>query len=301
MKKKLLILSLLFVFLMTNAQYIKMPFDTNHCWKQSWYAYFTYPVTANYNSTYQLKVVKDTIINNKTYCILKRTTTSYYSSNGGYMASGADVFYLRQDTILKRVIILSSSQEYILYNFNKTVGDTAKLFSAGTVSTFTLTYKDSVLLNDGNYHKRYNFGGTGAGNTIEGVGSTLGLVTPYQVGYGNGHQLICMAKIVPSIQTIYSQSGNSSSCLLVTDINKKIFVKDEMKIYPNPTNSILNIESIGSATHLKITNFLGEVIYSTNILSQKLQLNINDFRNGIYFLQIFDEDKLISTNKFFRE
>ena len=288
MRRKTLVFLLLFTVLIFNAQYIKMPLDTNRAWKQSWFATYTYPVNASYNSVYQLKVKNDTIINGITYNVLKRTTISYYSSNGGYYSPGPVIQFLRQDTILKRVIILSGSQEKIIYNFNKIVGDTANLFFYGSVSTYTLQHKDSVLLNDGLYHKRYNFLSNSAGGVIEGVGSSYGLLTPYGLGYGTGDNLDCMAKINPSIQTIYSQGGNNSSCAIVTNIKDAEFYKNLISLYPNPSDKVVNIKTDGVVPKsIEIIDLLGvKIFFKDSFTKENNMIDVNSFPQGIYFIKV---------------
>jgi hypothetical protein len=105
---------------------------------------------------------------------------------------------LRQDTVLKRIIQLDNTQEKILYNFSKNIGDTALLTSFGfgaSSLTYTLLSKDSVLINDGFYHKRYKFypNPNDYVTVIEGIGSTAGLFSPW-VPFEEGYLLKCSFK-----------------------------------------------------------------------------------------------------------
>ena len=272
----------LFVAFTSRAQKHKLPLDTNYAWNESWFLAYTYPVNASYNSTYQINIIKDTIINSKIYQKLKNTTTSYYSSNGGYYYpnSALQLKYIRQDTILKRVVVLDNSlNEKILYNFNKSIGDTAQTFSYGGVTTYTIMSIDSILLNDAKYHKRYN------GLFIEGVGSIHGLLTPY-VGFDGGNYLNCMAKINPTLQTIYHQSGNGNSCPIATSVkNYQRF--NSIYVYPNPTNDYLYLNTENAKPNtVDIYNSFGQLLKTIVVEDYLEKLNVIEFTAGFYILKI---------------
>lgn len=73
---------------------------------------------------------------------------------------------------------------------------------------------------------------------------------------------------------------------------KEINLADRIKIYPNPTTSILNIvdeqNELQNAT-IEIKNSLGQIIYTCPFTSQ---INISDLSAGIYFLHIQSEHHL---------
>ena len=56
---------------------------------------------------------------------------------------------------------------------------------------------------------------------------------------------------------------------------------DEIKISPNPSSSILNIDLRNENQHYQIMDFLGNNIYS----GTEKQLNIEHFSEGIYFVK----------------
>jgi hypothetical protein len=128
-----------------------MPLDTNYYWQQ------TYNVTQSpfpwYSCCYNIKVIKDSIIGGVTYKFLRNTNG--YCSVQGYSVSCSG--FLKQDTIKKILTSYQGGQERILYNFNKIVGDTTQLWSGGIMTTYTVTQLDSLLLNDGLYHKRFTY------------------------------------------------------------------------------------------------------------------------------------------------
>ena len=82
----------------------------------------------------------------------------------------------------------------------------------------------------------------------------------------------------------------------IADIN----FKNNFSIYPNPTTEILNIVSNTSEKFsINIFNTLGEKITSANNI-QHLQLNINNYPSGLYFIQINSDNKFF-TQKFIKQ
>lgn len=67
----------------------------------------------------------------------------------------------------------------------------------------------------------------------------------------------------------------------------------QLNIYPNPTNEILTIEldastalSITKNYKIEIVNIFGEVVLNQIASANNLSLNINNFKSGIYFIQL---------------
>lgn len=229
MRKQLFFIPLILICLLANAQYKKMPLDTNHYWSEHYY-YQT--MSTNLFCYYQLNIIKDTVIASYTY---KKIFISSVSCNSFVCCFNApNKAFLRQDTLLKKVIVLDNSfQEKILYNFNKNLGDTTALFDCrlNSTSVYTVSLKDSLLLNDGLYHKRLGFWGAGGPEVIEGVGGKFGFLTPYFMGFGTGIDLICSGKTYPTMSTIYHSSGNTYSCSVVTQSSENTIHSENISIF----------------------------------------------------------------------
>lgn len=77
-------------------------------------------------------------------------------------------------------------------------------------------------------------------------------------------------------------------------------IKLEISLYPNPATSILNL-NFGSYTienfNYQIFDNLGKSIKKGKILKSETQLNIENFSNGIYLLQISNNQKALKTFK----
>ncbi|GAA4067304.1 alpha/beta fold hydrolase [Flavobacterium cheonanense] len=73
---------------------------------------------------------------------------------------------------------------------------------------------------------------------------------------------------------------------LSTDDN---LVDNTFSIYPNPTNSKVNIKSESNFDYVEIYNVLGQKI-SSNTISSNQEIDMNDFPIGIYTLKISNEE-----------
>ncbi len=71
--------------------------------------------------------------------------------------------------------------------------------------------------------------------------------------------------------------------------------KNEIKIYPNPSNSIITIESSFLMSLIKITDISGKVVLSKNINNlSKININTTMLKDGIYFVNIRSNNRIIS-------
>lgn len=74
----------------------------------------------------------------------------------------------------------------------------------------------------------------------------------------------------------------------------------ELRLYPNPTSSILYLQFVSSAVssnaNISIIDPLGKRILSTKLESpdSKMEIDISDLANGIYFVKVEEEEKMYS-------
>ena len=76
--------------------------------------------------------------------------------------------------------------------------------------------------------------------------------------------------------------------------------ENEISIYPNPANNVVNIYSNGNndLKQIEIYNNLGQKVEVVNGLSNKTTININDYEAGIYIVKIMTTSNQIITKKF---
>lgn len=75
--------------------------------------------------------------------------------------------------------------------------------------------------------------------------------------------------------------------------------KNIIKIWPNPTNSQLQIENINSDNYdIEITNFLGQTLYRETLVQQYSFVDMSIFTDGIYTVRIISTNgKIIDSKK----
>lgn len=100
-----------------------------------------------------------------------------------------------------------------------------------------------------------------------------------------------------SFEGVYSFDENGVCTTSAEDLSAQI---EEIRIFPNPVTTHLNIEldlneRLETSTYISIINTLGNTLFSQEInqseLSQQWQFNISDYPSGLYFIQITDGRK----------
>jgi hypothetical protein len=85
-----------------------------------------------------------------------------------------------------------------------------------------------------------------------------------------------------------TKSNQSNDKLFITGINTTDKIKT-IKVYPNPSTGILNIDLNGlekMETEVIIQNILGETVYETRAMNQHLVINTGSISGGIYMVNI---------------
>jgi endoglucanase len=73
-----------------------------------------------------------------------------------------------------------------------------------------------------------------------------------------------------------------------------------VKLYPNPTTSVLNIESAGTIQSIAIYNVLGQEVLNRTIDSTSARIDVASFNTGIYVVKSVI-DGVTSSSKFIKE
>ncbi len=96
-----------------------------------------------------------------------------------------------------------------------------------------------------------------------------------------------------SVQVTFTQNGGN--CFLGSDFEDEL---DDFKVYPNPVNGILNIESYsGENTTFVLYNGIGQEVMSAFIGLGINSINISAFDEGIYYYAILEENQVLLTEK----
>jgi len=88
----------------------------------------------------------------------------------------------------------------------------------------------------------------------------------------------------------FSQSITITSTVGIEDLNS-----DELNIYPNPANDIINISLSNNQEKIQkiqISNVLGQVVF--NSIDNEKSINVSNFNKGLYYVTVTTSDKVIS-------
>lgn len=87
-----------------------------------------------------------------------------------------------------------------------------------------------------------------------------------------------------------------------TSVKNTNLIGEEIELFPNPANEVLNFRNKSNRfdnLKIEIFNAVGQLKYSNNLTSQ---LDISDFRSGVYFVKITDLDKgNVQNHQFIKE
>ena len=74
----------------------------------------------------------------------------------------------------------------------------------------------------------------------------------------------------------------------------------KVKLYPNPTSNVLNIESIGSIQTISVYNVLGQEVINKALNSTSTALDVSSLNSGIYVVKTV-VDGVTSSTKFIKQ
>lgn len=103
--------------------------------------------------------------------------------------------------------------------------------------------------------------------------------------------------MVLKTKTRSNQSNDKIGATSIADLNA---LASRISIYPNPANSVMNIDLNSlpkSETTVDLVNTLGQTVYSVKSLNQHLVINTESFAAGVYMVQIKQNDKIIAVKK----
>jgi hypothetical protein len=213
---------------------------------------------------------------------------------------------IRQDIPNKKVYVLNTAgAERLLYNFNLSVGDT--LWNISSVAdTFYVTEADSVYVGQW-YHKRYKIGTTNpvtlGADLIEGVGSSVGLDSRYELNFENHYSLLCFT--TDNNPRLYPAPGYSlypEQCTLNMGINE-LEEDNLIQIAPNPVKDNTTITvACTDGYKIEVLNSTGQVILQQNISgSISKTIDFSSFGSGIYFVRLINSNGYFASKKLVKQ
>jgi uncharacterized repeat protein (TIGR03803 family) len=132
------------------------------------------------------------------------------------------------------------------------------------------------------------------GTTSYGGLSNMGTVFEYDITSG-----VLVKKIdLNETSGKYPQFGQLIEVSIVPLSVKENIFSNNIKIYPNPTRGNFIISSDENIKSINIRNIMGQIIYDqTSAGSSMVEVMLNDFPDGIYFISVLSEKGGSSTSK----
>lgn len=102
--------------------------------------------------------------------------------------------------------------------------------------------------------------------------------------------------ISPSITTVYTVTGtDSNGCMNSTSFTQSVSActsvqqsevgSSEFGVYPNPTSGVVTIKA-KAGLQIIVYNIIGELILTTELKTDTVEINLNAQANGIYFIKV---------------
>jgi len=197
--------------------------------------------------------------------------------------------YIRE--ISKTIYFLEDGQitETILYDFNNlSIGDSV-------YGQYPIVNIDSIFI-DNVYRKRYLISAYTMDSLflIEGIGYSSGLFPSFNE-FENSDDLICFSKNNQIIwMNLYAQSQYPCETILKISNNNL----NKYKIYPNPSQGKIYLNTNFNIKSIEITNILGIAIYNNTInnFQNTYEIDLTTIPKGIYFVKL-DNGVQIHTEK----
>ena len=152
---------------------------------------------------------------------------------------------------------------------------------------------DSTLIGS-EYHKRFWLNNNYAA-LIEGIGTTLGAFAPIVPFFESGNDLWCVRR---NNQIVWTSSPGYGCSL--TSISEHSANENQISITPNPFSLATTIQTNKNLINATLTifdSFGKQVKQIKSLTGQKIILQRDNLPNGLYFIRLSQDSKIIETNK----
>ena len=84
-----------------------------------------------------------------------------------------------------------------------------------------------------------------------------------------------------------------------TSVNS-IVVHQDIFVYPNPVSNTLNIAGIKNAEEVIIRDLLGNTIATKTQVNSDFQIDVSEYKSGVYFIQVIGENQEVTVQRFIK-
>lgn len=200
--------------------------------------------------------------------------------------------FIREDTLNKKIYNLlnsSTGDEAILFDFSLNMGDTLNNYvyesiSASNTNQFPGGIVDSIQVIEV-YGQLRNSIFTYGFYTIIGLPYELPIIISEGLGFidfGIFYKPL-------SVFVDYCEEELEQCDLILS--NKSTILQKEIKVYPNPSNGIFQIETDKVLKNIRVFSVLGQIKIASKFTNK---IDLSPLENGIYLLEITtDNDEII--------
>lgn len=90
---------------------------------------------------------------------------------------------------------------------------------------------------------------------------------------------------------------DTSDCISISNLSTQHYSSNQIVLYPNPGHDVITLELngiLGSATALILLNNLGQIVYTQDVITEMIQLELGHLTAGTYILQIKNETQVFT-------
>jgi PKD repeat protein len=116
---------------------------------------------------------------------------------------------------------------------------------------------------------------------------TDGMFDPAAAGIGD-HTIFYSYTNEGGCEAIAEQILTVDACAGISENLEK-----SIKIYPNPTTEIVNLISDSQIVRIHLYNYVGQIVLEKNVNGNSCQLNISEFKSGIYSIRLETKDGIV--------
>jgi hypothetical protein len=280
MKKHLIIILFLFFALITSGQTSHSIVDTNRLWSIDLGIMYANPYPHFVWHTEYVKFSGDTIIGLNHY---KKVVESEDSNMNTWQVQR----FIREDSS-KRTYMINVGVEYLLYDFNASVGDS--LLVGFIEQKIVLTNIDSIYIYN-KYYKRFTF--SSGESWLDNIGSSGGVL--YSGEHGSGWTVLTDLLCYSENDTLkYSPNG---TCYINSNVREITRDKFSIVVFPNPILDKINLQipqQFGQTKTLEIFDCLGQLQLKRS--EGFSEVDISSLAKGLYLIVLTngDNERLVS-------
>ncbi len=192
-------------------------------------------------------------------------------------ATGQDII---GDTAQSFFPSISGNYAVVLYNDN--CSDTSACVEINLISNYTVTF----AVTDSSSNPLQNAGIVINDSTLTTNASGLASIT---LPEGNYAYSVSLTNYETKNDTISIADSNKTENIVLYKITKLNETDNNISIFPNPTNDILNIYSSVDIINIKIIDLTGKILYQSNTAKS---FDISEMKAGIYLVKIQTKDSI---------